>query len=309
MGDVFEFDYQSVGENSTEMTSDKRKVKFTPLKPGTTVVMMSAGVGGRVESSPPELKPVSVSPPDVSSSSASASASLPTESLSPPSKRRRTIGPGFNENCATSASSSSASPSFANTGNINNNNIKIDNNNLTVKAETSATKPAPVKYSMIGANIGASLTTPDVKLNPLVPSSGASSTFSERNADASDARNGEIVKEDVEDGNGHDDDDDDVDNGNGDDPSPKDNPDIFSKFSLCHAAEMKSNHPELSTESIETKLREQWDSMSDEEANWYIFNGVPPGKLLPGKKRARPKSKFLEKLCERYSRRPNGLTA
>merc|ERR1719193_2720099 len=91
--------------------------------------------------------------------------------------------------------------------------------------------------------------------------------------------------------------------------SPKDNPDVFSKFSLCHSAEMKSLHPDLSAEAIDAKLREQWDSMTDEEANWYIYNGVPPGKLLPGKKRLRPK-KFLEKFVEAYNRqRQNGLVA
>ena len=92
------------------------------------------------------------------------------------------------------------------------------------------------------------------------------------------------------------------------DASPKKNPDIFSKFSLCHTAELKSNYPELSPELIEAKLREQWDSMTDEEANWYIYNGVPPGKLLPGKKRPRPK-KFLDKLVEMYERQKNGIKA
>ena len=132
-----------------------------------------------------------------------------------------------------------------------------------------------------------------------------------------------VEKWDVSDGDARGDNDGDLRHENGDvddgndsedemeeDASPKDNPDIFSKFSQCHAAEIKSHHPELSAESIETKLREQWNSMTDEEANWYIYNGVPPGKLLPGKKRMRPKSKFLEKLFEQHDRRrKNGLTA
>ena len=264
--EVFEFDYQSVGENSTEMTSDKRKVKFTPLKPGTTVVMMHAGGASAAALDSPAVKAGSASPPPTS-----ISPSLPHESLSPPNKRRRIVAPEDNYPSA-----------------FNNNNVKFDNNNL-VKLEGTAKKTVTMKYSTIAA-----VSQSDMKMGRSFSSAEASSSSSPsvalRVEDAGDGFENEA--EDAE---------------NGADPSPKDNPDVYSKFSACHTTQMKLSHPELSADLIEAKLREQWDSMTDEEASWYIFNGVPPGKLLPGKKRTRPKSKFLEKLMENSNRRQNGV--